>query len=133
MKKLAIALLLGSMASIPTSASAQDQGESIITVLHAAPGKYYDLVKWMAQIDQIRAEAGLAPRVIYRHHNGANWDFLMIEPPVVPDEGAKMMAAAKKLGIKPAPGAFRTLVMDHEDTIVGGPTTATAVLAEMDS
>ncbi len=131
MKKIALALLASSMMLAPQIASAQDSTERVVTVMHAAPGKYLELVQWLAEIDQVRAEAGLAAREIYRHHNGANWDFLIIEPPLVADEDAKMGAAWKKLAIKPRPGAFRTLVMDHEDTIVGGPSTAAEILKEM--
>ena len=131
MKKFALALAVGSMMLTPQIAAAQDSTERVVTVMHAAPGKYLGLVNWLVEVDRIRAEAGLAPRQIYRHHNGANWDFLVIEPPLVADEDDRMEAAAKKLGIKPNPGAFRNLVMDHEDTVVGGPTTAAAILADM--
>lgn len=131
MKKIVMALMLGSMMMTPQMATAQDAPERVVTVMHAAPGKYLDLVKFLVEVDTIRAEAKLEPRQIYRHHNGANWDFLIVEPPVVADEDDRMEAATKKLGIKPTPGAFRNLVMDHEDTVVGGPTTGAAILADM--
>ncbi len=131
MKKFALILAASGLFLTPQVAMAQDSGERVVTTMHAAPGKYYELVQWLAQVDKIRAEAKLAPREIYRHHNGANWDFLVIEPPLVANEDDLMEAAAKKLEIKPDPGAFRRIVMDHEDTVVGGPTTATAILAGM--
>lgn len=131
MTKFALALMMGSMLLTPQTAIAQDTTERVVTVMHAAPGKYRELVDFLVETDRIRAEASLAPRQIYRHRNGANWDFLVIEPPLVADEDDRMEAAAKKLGIKPNPGTFRNLVMDHEDTTVGGPTTAAAILAEM--
>lgn len=130
-KKFALILAASGLFLAPQMASAQDTQERVVTVMHAAPGKYYELVQWLAQTDRIRAEAKLAPRQIYRHRNGANWDFLVIEPPLVADEDDRMEAAAKKLEIKPDPGAFRRIVMDHEDTVVGGPTTGTAILESM--
>ncbi len=115
----------------PQVTAAQDASERVVTVMHAAPGKYMDLVKFLVEVDIIRAEAKLEPRQIYRHHNGATWDFLVIELPLVANKEDWYRAAAKKLGIKPMPGEFRMLVIDHEDTVVGGPTTAAAILAEM--
>lgn len=131
MKKIVLALAMSTMMLAPQVAAAQDASERVVTVMHAAPGKYMDLVKFLVEVDTVRAEANLEPRQIYRHHNGANWDFLVIEPPLVADEDDRYEAAAKKLGIKPMPGAFRMLVMDHEDTVVGGPTTAAAIMADM--
>ena len=131
MKKLSLILAASSLFLMPHVAVAQDAPQRVVTVMHAAPGKYLELVEWLAQTDRIRTEAKLAPREIYRHRNGANWDFLVIEPPLVTNEDELMDAAAKKLNIKADPGAFRRIVMDHEDTAVGGPTTGTAILAEM--
>jgi hypothetical protein len=130
MKKPIIGLLLSSLLLVPQLSVAQETEERIVTLIHAAPGKYRDVVKWLDDNDRIRAEAGLAPRQIYRHRNGGNWDFLVIEPPLVPDEDSRLEAAAEKLGIKLA--TFRDIVMDHEDTIVGGPTTGARIMAELD-
>ena len=132
MKTIILALALGGMALTPQMAAAQEVPETVVTAMHAAPGKYRAVVEWMAQIDAIRAEAKLAPRQIYRHRNGANWDFFVVEAPLVDGEDEMMEAAAKRLGIKPDPSVFRTIVMDHEDTVVGGPTTGAAILAQMD-
>jgi hypothetical protein len=130
MKKLTVWLALGSLILMPQATLAQETEERVVTLLHAAPGKYREVVQWLADNDRVRAEAGLEPRQIYRHRNGGNWDFLVIEPPLVADEDAKFEAAAEKLGITLA--EFRDIVMDHEDTIVGGPTTGARVMAELD-
>ena len=130
MKMLTFGLLFGSMMLVPQASLAQETDERVVTQLHAAPGKYRDVVKWLTDVDRVRAEAGLEARLIYRHRNGANWDFLVIEPPVVDDEDERMDAAAEKLGITLA--VFRDIIMDHEDTIVGGPTTGARITAEMD-
>jgi hypothetical protein len=130
MNRLTIGLALSSLLLVPQVALAQETEERVVTLVHAAPGKYRDVVQWLVDNDRIRAEAGLEPRQIYRHRNGGNWDFLVIEPPLVADEDAKFEAAAKKLGITLA--QFRDIVMDHEDTVVGGPTTGARVMAELD-
>ena len=130
MNRLTIGLVLSSLLLVPQVALAQETEERVVTLVHAAPGKYRDVVQWLVDNDRIRAEAGLEPRQIYRHRNGGNWDFLVIEPPLVADEDAKFEAAAKKLGITLA--QFRDIVMDHEDTVVGGPTTGARVMAELD-
>ena len=130
MNRLTIGLTLSSLLLVPQVALAQETEERVVTLVHAAPGKYRDVVQWLVDNDRIRAEAGLEPRQIYRHRNGGNWDFLVIEPPLVADEDAKFEAAAKKLGITLA--QFRDIVMDHEDTVVGGPTTGARVMAELD-
>ena len=130
MKKLTILLALSGLLLVPQVTLAQETEERVVTLIHAAPGKYREVVQWLTDNDRVRAEAGLEPRQIYRHRNGGNWDFLVIEPPLVADEDAKFDAAAKKLGITLA--QFRDIVMDHEDTVVGGPTTGARVMAELD-
>lgn len=130
MKKLTILLALSGLFLVPQVTLAQETEERVVTLIHAAPGKYRDVVQWLVDNDRVRAEAGLEPRQIYRHRNGGNWDFLVIEPPLVADEDAKFDAAAKKLGITLT--QFRDIVMDHEDTVVGGPTTGARVMAELD-
>lgn len=132
MKIRNLGLLAGAIFLTAQPVSAQQSSERVVTTMHAAPGKYREVVQWLADIDRMRAQAGLEPRLIYRHHNGANWDFLVIEPPIVEGEEDLLEAAAEALGIEIPTLYFREIVMDHEDTFVGGPMSGAEIMAEIE-
>ncbi|NNC72359.1 MAG: hypothetical protein HKN78_05720 [Sphingomonadaceae bacterium] len=118
-------------ATQPVAAQSGD-GELIVTTYQAVPDSYVALLEWFDRIDRVRAEAGLEPIRHYSHRNGASWDFLRIAPQAVDGQSERMRAATERLGLpRPRPGQFRALVQSREDTIVAGPTTAAAILAEI--
>ena len=120
----------------PITASAEDEaGEYVISLYQAATGKQLELLKWMAEQDEIRAEAGLPPAQIFAHMEGDSWDYLVINPVGTDEQGAAFQEAAKKRGWKVgfAGGLkFRTMIHTHTDTVAWGPTTAAELVAAAD-
>lgn len=112
----------------PMAAVAEDDaGEYIVSLYHAAPGKQLDLLKWMAEQDDIGAEVGIPPVQIFAHMDGDSWDYLIISPVTTDEQDAAFAAAAKKRGGKGgfAGGLkFRSMIQSHTDTFAWGPTTA---------
>ena len=120
----------------PITASAEDEaGEYVISLYQAATGKQLELLKWMAEQDEIRAEAGLPPAQIFAHIDGDSWDYLVISPVGTDEQDAAFAEAAKKRGWKVgfAGGLkFRTMIHTHTDTVAWGPTTAAELVAAAD-
>ena len=112
----------------PITASAEDEaGEYVVSLYQAAAGKQLELLKWIAEQDEIRAEAGLPPAQIFAHMDGDSWDYLVINPVGTDEQGAAFQEAAKKRGGKVgfASGLkFRSMIHTHTDTFAWGPTTA---------
>ena len=81
--------------------------------------------------------AGLPPRQLYVHSDGASWDFMLIQPAETPpDKAAALDAAWEKLGLPTGADfflSFRQYIASHEDTFVLGPTTAADYLASRKS
>lgn len=119
-------------------ASAPAFGESkdmLIEIYRIVPGKHEEFLRHLALLDQANAEAGLPPRQLFVHQDGASWDFVLLQPAHTTDEqDAKLAAAFKKLGI---PGGakffvnFRTMIAEHTDTFVEQ-TTAAEYLKKLD-
>ena len=129
---LAPVLTAGFLASSPALAESQDM---LIEIYKIAPGKHEEFLRHLALLDQANAEAGLPPRQLFVHQDGADFDFVLLQPAHHTDEeNAKLSAAFKKLGI---PGGakffvhFRTLIADHSDTFVEQ-TTAAEYLKKLD-
>jgi hypothetical protein len=108
----------------------------LIEIYRIAPGKHEAFVRAIAKYDEANRLAGLPPRQLYVHQDGASWDFMLIQPASTPaDKSAALDAAWKKLGLPS--GArffveFRANVAEHSDTFAEGPTTAAAWLAKLD-
>ena len=130
--KLLVGAALASL-SFSTAAIGQGQaGRAIVSIYHAAPGQQEALIKWLAQQDRLAAEAGVPPAQLYVHTDGADWDYLIIQPVTTDAQDAAIEAAAKRLGIPQGPRAgleFRKNIQSHSDTFVSGPTSATDYLA----
>lgn len=129
---MALVLLLGAFAGTPALAESQDM---LIEIYKVAPGKHEEFLRHLALLDQANAEAGLPPRQLFVHQDGADFDFVLLQPAHRTDEeNAKLSAAFKKLGI---PGGakffvhFRTLIAGHSDTFVEQ-TTAAEYLKKLD-
>ena len=131
--KLLVALSVSALAcTLPDVASAQDAPTAIVSIYHAAPGQQIGLLKWLARQDQIAAAAGTPAAQLYVHQDGADWDYVLIQPQTTAAQDAAYEAAAKKLGIDIGPRSgieFRKHITSHSDTIARGPTTAAAYLS----
>jgi hypothetical protein len=109
--------------------------ESQVELYRIAPGMQEEFLKFVALCDAANKEAGMAPRQLYVHQDGADWDFLLIQPLHTTDAQDKAWsAAATRLGI-PHGGNFflaiRKYIAVHTDTATTGPTTAADWLAKL--
>ena len=130
--RIILAALAAAALSLPAAASAQPApGRAIIAIYHAAPGQQLALLKWLADQDRAAVAAGVAPSQLYAHTDGAEWDYLVIQPVTTPAQDDAIEAAGKRLGIDTGPRSaleFRRHILSHTDTFVRGPTTAAAYL-----
>lgn len=127
MKNLCASLVLaaGLLAGAPAFAESKDM---LMEIYRIAPGKHEEFLRHIALLDQANAEAGMPPRQLFVHQDGASFDFVILQPADHTDEqSAKLAAAFKKLGI---PGGakffvhFRTFISEHTDTFVEQTTAA---------
>ena len=77
--------------------------------------------------------AGVPARQLYVHSDGADWDFILVQPAHYPaDKQAALDKAWKQLGLPSGADFFlnfRRFIADHTDTEAIGPTTAADYLA----
>jgi hypothetical protein len=114
--------------SPPGSPASSVEQESQVEIYRIAPGEHEAFLKFIALCDEANKQAGMAARQLYIHQDGANWDFLLIQPlHNTPEQNKAWSEAATRLGI-PHGGNFflaiRKFVAEHTDTAVSGPTTA---------
>lgn len=131
-KILSIAIFAAATCVWPGTASAQEAPTAIVSIYHAAPGQQVALLKWFARQDQIAAAAGTPPAQLFVHQDGADWDYVLIQPQTTDAQDAAYEAAAKRLGIDVGPRSgieFRKHITSHSDTVARGPTTAAAFLS----
>jgi len=131
-RKSLVVAIAAAIAMLPATALAQEPGRVIVSTWHAAPGQQVALLKWLADQDRAAAAAGVAKSQIYAHTEGAEWDYLVIQPETTPAQDAAVEAAGKKLGIDTGPHSaldFRKYIATHTDTIARGPMTAAEYLA----
>jgi len=132
-KRFIVPLLVsGVLASAPALGESKDM---LIEIYRVAPGKHEEFLRQIALFDRANAEAGLPPRQLYVHQDGAAWDYLLLQPAHFSDEeNDKLDAAFKKLGIPQGAKfsiAFRQLIAEHTDTFVEA-TTAAEYLRKLD-
>ena len=127
MKRLLLVLLL----AVP--AFAAEPPRMLIEIYRVAPGQHTAFLEAIAKFDEANKLAGLPPRQLYVHSDGASWDFLFIQPAETPaDKQEALDAAWKKLGLPSGADfflSFRQYIAEHTDTFVSGPTTAADFLA----
>jgi hypothetical protein len=115
------------------AAPAPTPGKKVIEIYRIAPGQHLAFLQAIAKYDEANRMAGLPPRELYVHSDGADWDFLLIQPAETPpDKAAALDAAWDKLGLPSGADfflEFRKFIADHTDTFVKGPTTAADFLA----
>ncbi|WP_332769493.1 hypothetical protein [Phenylobacterium sp.] len=119
----------------PASADSSFSNKVLIEIYRIAPGQHEAFMRAIDAYDDVNRAAGLPPRQLYVHSDGADWDFMLIQPASTPDDKrAAMDAAYEKSGLPS--GAkffveFRKHVAEHSDTFARGPTTAKAFLADL--
>ena len=100
-----------------------------VELYRIAPGQHVAFLKLIALYDQANVEAGLPPRQLFVHQDGADWDFLILQSAEdwTDQQRTKFRAALTKLGAPQGVKFFleiRKLMAEHTDTTVKGPTTA---------
>ena len=120
-------------ASSPALAAAPEQTKMMVEIYRIAPGQHEAFLREIARYDEANRIAGVPPRQLYVHSDGADWDFILIQPDEYPpDKQAALDSAWKKLGLPSGADFFlnyRRFIADHTDTVAIGPTTAADYLA----
>ena len=127
--KFGIALLL----MFGLEASAAEVPRMLVEIYRIAPGQHTAFLEAIAKYDEANRMAGLPPRQLYVHSDGASWDFMLIQPAETPpDKIAALRAAWEKLALPTGADfflSFRQYIAEHSDTFVSGPTNAADYLA----
>src|SRR5882762_4263213 len=133
MKRIAFALVFLSVQAF----AAEPVPRMLVEIYRIAPGQHTAFLEAIAKYDEANRMAGLPPRQLYVHSDGASWDFMFIQPAETPpDKAAALNAAWEKLGLPSGADfflSFRQYLAWHEDTFVSGPTTAADYLASRKS
>jgi len=128
-----ITLVLAALLTITLPLGAADVPRLLVEIYHIAPGQHTAFLEAIAKYDEANRIAGLPPRQLYVHEDGASWDFMFLQPAETPPEKAAALKAAwEKLGLPTGADfflSFRQFLASHEDTFVNGPTTAADFLA----
>ena len=128
MKRLLVVLFF-----VAVSARAADMPRMVVEIYRVAPGQHLAFLQAIARYDEANRMAGLPPRQLYVHSDGASWDFMLLQPAEnPPDKQAALSAAWEKLGLPTGADfflSFRQYIAEHTDTTVIGPTTAADYLA----
>lgn len=130
-KRIAFAIVLVSLFSLRMNAA--EVPRMLVEIYRIAPGQHTAFLQAIARYDEANKMAGLPPRQLYVHSDGASWDFMLLQPAETPDDKAPALKAAwEKLGLPTGADfflSFRQYLASHEDTFVNGPTTAADYLA----
>lgn len=106
---------------------------TMVEIYRIAPGQHQAFLEFIAKCDEANKLAGLPPRQLYIHSDGADWDFLLLQPAHTPPEKvAAFDAAWDKVGLPSGSNFFfeiRKYIAEHTDTVTKGPTTAADYLA----
>lgn len=134
----AASLALAAAAAPPASASAQatpKPSRMAVEIYRIAPGQQEAFLRLIALYDQANHAAGLPPRQLYVHQDGADWDFLIIQPEdTTPEQDRRVDAELKRLGAPQGAKFFlevRKFIASHTDTVASGPTTAADWLSQL--
>jgi hypothetical protein len=136
---LVVGIALGLTLTTPEASLTQPPPvpRKLVEIYRIAPGQHRAFLEAIARYDEANRMAGLPPRELYVHSDGASWDFLLIQPAQTPPEKAAALDAAwDKLGLPSGADFFldfRRHVAEHTDTFVLGPTTAADYLGSRSS
>ncbi|MCB2061264.1 MAG: hypothetical protein R3E09_06625 [Novosphingobium sp.] len=129
----AACLAVSSAASAQEETPAPEPQNVLVEIYRIAPGKHREFLEAIASYDEANRLAGLPPRQLYVHQDGAGWDFMLIQPAHTPDDKREALNAAwDRLGLPSGPDfffTFRSMIAEHSDTFASGPTSAAAYLA----
>lgn len=110
-------------------------GETAVEIYKIAPGQQEAFLRFIAKCDEANRLAGLPPRQLYVHSDGADWDFMFLQPEHTPPEKAAALDKAwDEVGLPSGSNFFfeiRKFIADHTDTDTHGPTTAADYLATL--
>jgi hypothetical protein len=130
---LALAAAAPALAQTAAPAAPQPVQRQLVEIYRIAPGKHVAFLEFIAKADEANRIAGLPPRQLYVHSDGAEWDFMLIQPASTPPEkSAALDAAWDKLQLPSGADfflEFRENIASHSDTFVRGPTSAAEYLA----
>ena len=126
--------------AMATPAWAQEEAEvprMMIEIYKIAPGQHEAFLKEIARYDEANRLARVPPRQLFVHSDGADWDFILIQPNSYPaDKQAALDKAWKQLHLPSGADFFlnyRRFIADHSDTVAIGPTSAAEYLATRSS
>lgn len=126
------ALAIGASSPAPAQAEGPEPNTTI-EIYRIAPGQHEAFLKEIARYDEANRLAGVPPRQLYVHSDGADWDFILVQPAhYPPDKQAALDKAWKELGLPSGADFFlnfRRFIAEHSDTVAIGPTTAANYLA----
>lgn len=124
-------------AAIPAPVAPAPVPETQVEIYRIAPGQQRAFLEFIAKCDEANRLAGLPPRQLYVHSDGADWDFMLIQPAhTPPDKAAALDKAWDEVGLPSGSNFFfeiRKYIAEHTDTATRGPTTAAAYLATASS
>lgn len=117
----------GAQSDQPEAESAPP-ARKLIEIYRIAPGKHEEFLRFIAYLDDINVKAGLPPRDLYVHNDGAAWDFIIIQPASTPADKAEALSRAWDEAGAPSGANFflkiREFIVEHSDTFATGPTSA---------
>lgn len=120
-------------AAEPAPEPQREPQRMLVEIYRIAPGEHQAFLEAIASYDEANRLAGLPPRQLYVHSDGASWDFMLIQPAEIPPEKSAALGEAwKKLGLPSGADfflSFRKYIAEHTDTFVTGPTSAADYLA----
>ncbi len=125
-------LLCALALSSTVPAMAADPGEALVSIYRIAPGKQMDFIKWQADREAIRKEAGVGATQWYVHIDGDSWDYISIAPMPTDAQDDKIDQMLGQRGMKSGfKGGLelRQTMASHTDTFAAGPLTAAEILA----
>ncbi|WP_420242183.1 hypothetical protein [Roseiterribacter gracilis] len=127
------ALSLAFAAPVQAQSKLPEPPQKLIEIYRIAPGQHEAFLQMIAMYDEANRIAGLPPRELFVHQDGASWDFLLIQPAETPADKKEALAAALKkvMGGKKHFFEFRKFIAEHTDTFVSGPQSAADYLARM--
>ena len=134
-RKCAFMLLWALQLAAAADLRAADAGPQrmLVEVYWIAPGQHQAFLEAIARYDEANRLAGLPPRQLFVHSEGASWDFMLLQPAEIPPEKSEALAKAwKELGLPSGADfflSFRKYLASHEDSYVNGPTSAADYLA----
>jgi hypothetical protein len=131
---MAVAIFVAGLLSV---AQGQDASKKkLIEIYRIAPGQHVAFLKSIALFDEANRIAGVPPRDLYVHSDGASWDFILIQPAeLTPEQSKAIGEALRKLKAPTGPkffAEFRVFVAEHTDTFAEGPITAKEWLDRLD-